>query len=74
MNPMTVTLNSGQPYTDRLIACQLAEQMIRCESPFNFVMTKGGFHRFEFLYERDFETAKAYLTSRTHKDCYQFSA
>lgn len=74
MNPLTITLTSGQPFTDRERAAQLAEQMIRCESPFNYVMTKGGYHRLEFLYESDFKTACAYMDSRAHKDTYQIGA
>jgi hypothetical protein len=73
MNPLSITFNSGQPYTDRLHASQLADQLIRCGAAFSYVKTKGGYDRIEFLYEQDFALAKTYMSSRAHKDTHQLS-
>lgn len=68
-----ITLNSGQPFTDRLHAGQLAEQMIRCGAAFAFRQTRGGYPEFAFEHEQDCRTAACYMESRAHKDTFRVS-
>ncbi len=64
----TITLNSGSPSGDKLVATQLADQMIRAGVPFHHYVTTGGYHRFRFTFDSDFELAKRFMTSRKHRD------